>query len=202
MVVFGLLFTSCEDSTDHVSQITHYANIIINGDKLIVLTQGETYTEEGAEAEEIGGKLEVKTDGKVDTSVPNVYKIKYSAINSDGYLSYATRAVIVLSDQPSSIDLSGTFTRIGNKNVVTKLEDRKYKCDNAAGSVDGDDKITLEFYNIDDKQIYAPYQEKTSKSGISAESNKGVIKDQDNWQWSIIASSAFGTANRIFTRSN
>lgn len=204
IVVLGLLFTSCEDSTDHVSRITHYANITINGEKLIVLTQGENYTEEGAEAEELGEKLEVKTDGNVDTSVPNVYKIKYSAVNSDGYLSYATRAVIVLSDHPSSIDLSGTFTRSGNNNVVTKLEDRKYSCDNAVGSPapDGNDKITLEFYNIDDKQIYAPYQEKTSKSGIAAESNNGIITDPNHWQWSIIASSAFGTADRKFTRSN
>lgn len=203
MTVFGLLFTSCEtDSTDHVSQITHYANMSLNGEALIVLTKGEIYTEKGAEAEESGEKLDVAIDGKVDTNLPNVYKIRYAAKNSDGFLSYITRAVIVLSDQPSSIDLSGTFTRSGNNNIVTKLGERKYRCNNAIGSVDGDDKIALEFYNIDDKQIYAPYQEKTSKSGISAESNKGVITDVNNWQWSIIASSAFGTADRKFTRSN
>lgn len=203
MIVFGLLFTSCEtDSTDNVSEITYYANMSMNGDALVVLTQGETYTEKGAEAEASGEKLDVKIDGTVDTSKPSAYKIKYSALNSDGFPAYIMRTVIVLSDKPSTINLSGTFTRSGNKNIVTKLGDRKYICDNATGYVDGDDKITLEFYNIDDKQIYAPYQEKTSKSGISAESNNGIIIDQNNWKWSIIASSAFGTADRIFLRSN
>jgi len=203
MMVSGLLFTSCEtDSTDNVSQITHYSNMSMNGDALVVLTQGGTYTEIGAQAESGGEKLDVKIDGMVNTSKPSVYKIKYSSINRDGFPSYITRTVIVLSEQPSSIDLSGTFTRSGNNNIVTKLGDRIYKCDNATGYVDGDDKITLEFYNIDDKQIYAPYQEKTSKSGISAESNNGIITDPNHWQWSIIASSAFGTADRKFTRSN
>ncbi|WKL45905.1 DUF5011 domain-containing protein [Flavobacterium pectinovorum] len=203
MIVFGLLFTSCEtDSTDHVSQITYYANMSMNGDALVVLTQGETYTEQGAEAESSGEKLDVKIDGTVDTSKPAVYKIKYAAINSDGFPAYITRTVIVLSEQPSSIDLSGTFVRSGNNNIVTKLGDRKYKCDNATGFDVNDNKITLEFYNIDDKQIYAPYQEKTSKSGISAESNNGIITDPNHWQWSIIASSTFGTADRKFTRSN
>lgn len=202
MIVSGLLFTSCEtDSTDNVSKITYYANMSMNGDALVILTQGETYIEEGAEAEASGEKLDVKIDGIVDTSKPSVYKIKYAALNSDGFPAYITRTVIVLSDKPSTIDLSGTFVRSGNNNIITKLGDRKYSCDNATGYVDGDDKITLEFYNIDDKQIYAPHQEKTSKSGISAESNIGTITDQNNWKWSIIASSTFGTADRIFTRN-
>ena len=203
MIVFGLSFISCEtDSTDHISQVTYYANMSLNGDALVVLTQGETYTEQGAEAEASGEKLDVKTDGTVNTNKPSVYKIKYSAINSDGFPAYVTRTVIVLSDKLSAIDLSGTFVRSGNNNIITKLDDRKYSCDNATGYVDGNDKITLEFYNIDDKQIYAPYQENTSKSGISAESNNGVITDQNNWKWSIIASSVFGPADRIFKRSN
>ncbi|MBS7255391.1 immunoglobulin-like domain-containing protein [Flavobacterium branchiicola] len=204
MVVSGLLFTSCEgDSTDGVSAVTAYANLSMNGPELVVLTQGETYTEQGVEAEADGKTLEVKIDGTVDTSKPSMYKIKYSAVNSDGFPAYLTRTVVVLSNKPSTIDLTGTFLRSGNPNVVSKVAgggDRKYICDNATGYSVANDMLTLEFYNIDDKQIYAPYQENASASGISAESNIGTITDKDHWKWVIYASAVFGTADRVFAR--
>ena len=200
ILVSGLLLTSCSESTDNVSTVTVYANMTLNGDELVVLTQGQTYTEQGAEAEAGGQKLEVKIDGKVDTSKPTVYKIKYAATNSDGFPAYLTRTVVVLSDKASTIDLTGTFQRSGNVNNVTRLGDRKYTCDNATGYNVTKDNLTMEFYNIDDKQIYAPYNPSDSPSGISAESNIGTIVDQNNWRWIIYASAVFGTGERVFNR--
>lgn len=201
MVVSGLLLTSCEESTDGVSKVTAYANLTMNGDPLVVLTQGETYTEAGVEAEADGKVLEVKIDGTVDTSKPTVYKLKYSATNSDGYPASLTRTVVVLSNKPSTIDLSGTFFRGSNANNVTKLGDRKYFTDNATGyTVDDPNNLKMEFYNIDDKQIYAPFQADASETGIDAESNIGTITDKNNWKWSITATAFFGTADRIFKR--
>lgn len=202
VIASGLLFTSCaSDSTDGVSAVTYYPNITITGDALVVTTQGLAYTEQGATAEAGGKNLEVKVDGTVDTSKPGVYKIDYQSVNSDGFTAFKTRTVIVLSNQPSTIDLAGTFVRSGNVANVTSLGGRKYHTDNATGyTVGNDNVISLDFYNIDDKQIYAPYQENTSKTGISAESNIGTITDKNNWKWSIIASAFFGTADRIFKR--
>ena len=202
MIVSGLFLTSCDgDSTDNVSKVTAYANLHMNGDAVVVLTQGQTYTEAGVDADADGKTLDVTIDGTVDTSKPSVYKIKYSAVNSDGFPASLTRTIIVLSSQPSTIDLSGTFFRNGNPNNVTKLGDRKYICDNATGyTADDDNNITLTFYNIDDKQVYAPYQENTSKTGISAESKIGTITDKNNWKWAIIASAFFGDSDRIFKR--
>lgn len=201
MVASGLLLTSCEVSTDGVSKVTAYANLTMHGDPLVVITQGQPYTEAGVDAEADGKTLEVKIDGTVDTSKPTVYKLRYSAINSDGFPASVVRTVIVLSNKPSTIDLSGTFFRGANANNVTKLDDRKYTCDNATGyTADDSNNLNLTFYNIDDKQIYAPYQENASKTGISAESNIGTITDKNNWKWSIIATSFFGTADRIFKR--
>lgn len=200
MIVSGLLFTSCEADTDNVSKVTAYANMTMHGDALVVLTQGDTYTEAGVEAEAGGKALPVKIDGTVDTSKPTVYKIKYSATNSDGFPAYLTRTIVVLSNKPSTIDLTGTFFRNGNPNVVTKLGDRKYSCDNATGYNVPADLLKMEFYNIDDKQVYAPYNPSASESGISAESNIGTITDKNNWKWVIYASAVFGTADRIFKR--
>ncbi|MDP5200783.1 DUF5011 domain-containing protein [Flavobacterium sp. DG2-3] len=201
VLVSGLLFTACDgDSTANVSEVTYYANLTMHGDALVVLTQGETYTEEGVDAEANGQPLEVKISGSVDTSKPTVYKLNYSAINSDGFPATVTRTVVVLSNKPSTINLEGSFVRGANVNNVTKLADRKYVCDNATGYNVANDNLTMEFYNIDDKQIYAPYTENASKSGISAESNIGTITDKNNWKWVIYASSVFGTAERIFKR--
>ena len=200
IVASGLLFTSCEADSDNVSKVTKYANMSINGDALVVMTQGETYTELGAKAEAGGQQLEVKTAGTVDTSKPSMYKVNYSAVNSDGFPATVTRTVVVLSNKPSTIDLTGTFLRNGNPNVVKSLGGRKYTCDNATGYNVADDMLTMVFYNIDDKQVYAPYTPNASVSGISAESNIGTITDKDNWRWLIYASAVFGTAERIFKR--
>lgn len=201
VLVSGLLFTSCDaDSSANVSKVTYYANLTMHGDAFVLLTQGQTYTENGVDAEADGQKLEVKIAGTVDTNKPGVYKLTYSALNSDGFPASVVRTVVILSNQPSTINLEGSFVRGANVNNVTKLEDRKYICDNATGYNVANDNITLVFYNIDDKQIYAPYTENASKSGISAESNVGTITDKNNWKWVIYASSVFGTAERIFKR--
>ncbi|WP_166669337.1 MULTISPECIES: DUF5011 domain-containing protein [unclassified Flavobacterium] len=203
MVVSGLLLTSCEESTDGVSKVTAYANLTMNGDALVVLTQGETYTEAGVEAEANGQVLPVTIDGTVDTSKPTVYKLRYSAVNSDGFPASLTRTVIVLSNKPSTIDLTGTFFRSGNANNVTRVGsgDRHYFTDNATGYTVGDPNVLkMEFYNIDDKQVYAPFKADASDTGIDAESNIGTITDKNNWKWSITATAFFGTADRIFKR--
>lgn len=196
-----ILFTSCDsDSTGGVSSVTSYPNMELNGESLIVLTQGQPYTEAGATSEASGSSLSVNIEGTVENNKPGVYKLKYSSVNSDGFPATLTRTVIILSNQPSTIDLSGTFLRSGNPNNVTKLAERKYICDNATGYNVDKDKLKLEFYNIDDKQLYAPFNPNASESGISAESNIGTIVDKNNWKWIIYASGVFGTAERIFKR--
>lgn len=202
IVISCILLTSCEaESTEGVSSVTYYPNITIKGETLVILTQGQTYNELGANAEAGGKQLDVKTDGTVDTSKPSVYKINYSSMNDEGFSAFKTRTVIVLSNTPSTINLEGEFTRNGNVNKVTRISDRKYSCNNATGYTGGaKENLNLTFYNLDDKQIYAPYQENASLTGISAESNIGTIVSKDKWYWVIYASGFFGTATRTFTR--
>ncbi len=201
LIFTGLLFMACStDDTANVSAITNYATITLNGESLEILFLGDPYTEKGAVSIAGSEVLPTTITGTVDTNTIGVYKITYSAKNNDGFSSSKTRTVIVMSAQPSTIDLTGTFFRNGNANNVTKISDRVYVCDNATGYNVDADKITLTFYNLDDKQIYAPYQENTSASGISAESNIGTIISKDEWHWVIYASAVFGTAQRDFAR--
>lgn len=197
----GGLLVSCEnEDTEGVSKVTNYPTITINGESLEVLFLGDTYTEKGAISMAGSEILATTTSGQVNTNAIGVYKITYSAKNSDGFSASKKRTIIVMSKSPSAIDLSGTFFRSGNANNVTRISDRVYKCDNATGYNVDADKITLTFYNLDDTKVYAPYQENTSKSGISAESNVGTIISNDKWNWVIYASAVFGTAQRNFAR--
>jgi hypothetical protein len=203
------IFVSCEDiDTANVSKITNYPIIELNGEKVVVLNQGDTYTELGGTAMAGTEELELTIEGdEVDTSKPDVYVVEYSTVNVDGFKVTDSRDVIVLSTTPTTIDLSGTFFRNGNPNNVTKTSDpsnRVYICDNATGYIttgkEKDDNITLTFYNYDDLHVYAPYQENASVSGISAQSSIGNIISNDKWNWVIYASAVFGTAQRNFSR--
>ncbi|WP_269223832.1 MULTISPECIES: DUF5011 domain-containing protein [Flavobacterium] len=197
----SLLFVSCEsEDSGNVSTVTHYPTITLNGERTEIIFQGDTYTEKGAVSTAGSDVLTTTITGNVDTNTIGVYKISYSAKNTDGYDAIKTRAVVVMSKAPSAIDISGTFFRNGNANNVTRISDRVYKCDNATGYNVAADKITLTFYNLDDKKIYAPFQEKTSASGLDAESNVGNIISKDKWNWVIFASGVFGTSQRNFAR--
>ena len=197
----SILFVGCvKEDTDNVSKTTYYPTITLNGEATEVLKEGESYSEKGAVSLAGTATLETKIEGQVNSAKVGVYKLIYSAKNVDGFSANKTRTIVVLSKATSTIDLSGTFTRNGNQNMVTKISDRVYQCNNATGYNVQDDKITLTFYNLDDKVVYAPFQEHVSNSGLSAESNLGTITSKDKWSWVIYASAVFGQAERVFTR--
>lgn len=193
---------SCSYEPEIGSKVTIYPILTINGDQTIVITKGTAYTDLGAVAIAGTENLPVTESGTVDVNTIGFYKITYKAFNTDGFSVSKTRTVIVLSASPSSIDLSGNWFRNGtNENVITRISDRVYRCDNATGFTTGDDNnLTMIFYNLDDTQIYAPYQENCSTTGLSAESNIGTITESNKFNWIIYASGVFGTAVRNFAR--
>lgn len=196
-----LTISSCSLEPVIDSTITYYPNLEITGDVVTVITKGSAFTDPGATSESNGAQLPVVTTGTVDANTIGVYKLNYSSVNTDGFSATKTRTVIVLSPDPSTINLAGTFRRGANPNVVTRISDRVYKCDNAAGYTAGDsNNLTLTFYNLDDKKVYAPYTTNASATGLSAESSIGTIVNQNSWNWVIYASGFYGTAVRSFTR--
>lgn len=202
IAVFALIMTSCSNEDLVSSRITNYPVLTMAGDRITVLTEGDTFTDPGVVGTIGGEEVEVTTEGTVDTSTPGVYDIYYSSVNSDGFPAEARRIVIVLDSAPSAYDLSGTFYRNGNPNVVTRLSDRVYKASNAGGLALTDPTILLNvtFYNIDDHTLYIPYQENVSPSGIDVESISGEIVNQNNFKWVLSASATYGTAVRNFIR--
>ena len=198
---------SCDDDsapTKNVSRVTNYPTVTINGDARIVLTQGDTYNEEGAIALAGDAELPVVTTGSVNTSTVGVYKVTYSAVNTDGFASSQTRVIIVLSSAPSAFNLEGTFYRSGNENNVVRISDREYTADNAGGIAPADataiaNTLFVTFYNLDDQRLYIPPQI-ASPTGLLVESSDGDIINNNNFTWVLSASGYYGTALRNFTR--
>lgn len=98
------LFVSCEeDTTDGVSKITYYPEITVLGDDIYYIPQGGTFNDPGATATEGGAEIPFVVSAKglyrggttLDTNVGDVYDVKYTATNSDGFSISSTRTVVV-----------------------------------------------------------------------------------------------------------
>jgi len=106
LVVAGVT-SSCigEVTTANVSRQTDFPVITLNGEAQEIILQGEPYVEQGAVATEGGEEIPVETSYSpgqlygspgVDTDVPDVYSVAYSATNTDGFSGAGLRTVIVV----------------------------------------------------------------------------------------------------------
>jgi len=113
LVLVAGVTSSCinEITTADVSRQTDFPVITLNGEAFQVVLQGEPYVEQGAVATEGGEEIPNETnysDGLyfgspgVDTDVPDLYSVAYSAVNADGFSGSALRSVMVV---PPSGDL-------------------------------------------------------------------------------------------------
>ncbi|BCE00047.1 BspA family leucine-rich repeat surface protein [Marinicellulosiphila megalodicopiae] len=72
--------------------------IVLNGDPIIYLYQGDTYEEQSANAMDArDGIVEITTTGEVDTQTIGKYSITYSATDSINQQSEITRTIFVLN---------------------------------------------------------------------------------------------------------
>src|SRR5687768_5592812 len=67
------------------SRITSFPVFEFSGPEALAVLKGGTYTEPGVTAKEGESDLTVAVTGSVNTAVPGVYKIQYSAVNKDGF---------------------------------------------------------------------------------------------------------------------
>lgn len=202
LLISGLFFSACVDDTSgDVSDVTYYAVMDIIGDKEIIINQGDSWTDPGADVTLEGEPYPYDTSLTVNTSTPGVYYIEYSAVNAEGFTATATRTVVVVATAPSIYDLSGNWARSnGSPGVCVKLSDREYTYDNAGGVL-GANQVTVRFINVNDVQLYIPFQENVSPSGLSVGSfAPGTITDANHFSWSLSASGFYGSFERTFSR--
>jgi hypothetical protein len=124
LIIASVFFLfSCEKETEDISRITAYATFEMQGNNFMFVLNNSTFTDPGVTAYEGERELPIEKTGTVNTSVPGVYVIQYSAKNSDGFPASVKRTVAVVSSMPS-VDLSGAYqlvhaTRTG-KSTITK----------------------------------------------------------------------------------
>jgi len=203
VVCIAVLFLgSCDDeSTGGVSDTTDFAVLNIIDGSEIIIPQDDPWTDPGADVTLAGEPFPFTTSTVVDTSVPGVYYITYEAVNDLGFTASATRTVVVVSTAPSIYNLAGNWARTnGSPGTCVQVSDREYTYDNAGG-VTGANQLTIRFINVNDDEIYIPFQENASPSGLSVRSfTPGSITDNDHWSWSLAASGFYGTFTRNFVR--
>ncbi|MBO7454901.1 MAG: DUF5012 domain-containing protein [Paludibacteraceae bacterium] len=105
LALLTLGFSSCEKQSAGLTQITYYAEIILEGESTMIVAKGSEFVDPGFTAtmkgEDVTDKVEINSN--VDTSTSGVYSVVYSIVNADGFPASATRTVIVL-DLSSAIE--------------------------------------------------------------------------------------------------
>lgn len=88
-------------STFAVSMVDTTAPVLtLNGAATINLTVGDTFTDPGASATDLGTAISVLTSGSVDTSTAGSYTLTYSATDASGNSASTTRTITVAAPPP------------------------------------------------------------------------------------------------------
>lgn len=192
------------------SVITNYAVFNLkdvadaNGNLYTLIKKGEAYVEPGATATEKGQPVELTTSGTVNTNVPGVYPISYSAINSDGFPASAIRNVIVYSTDASAEnnDFSGKYFRAATKQNATwtKIAPGVYYVDNPGGAANV--TLTVFVFNPTGYNIHIPDQ--TTGGSETSSSTESTIPGStpgtlDGFTWKIL-NPGYGTGLRTFVK--
>ena len=74
--------------------------VTLNGDATVSLTVGDTFTDPGATATDLGTSTAITTAGSVDTATAGAYTLTYSAADVSGNTASTTRTVTVVEPAP------------------------------------------------------------------------------------------------------
>ena len=210
IVLAALLMTvaiSCKKKTPElVSRIVtaSYPVITINGDQFVSIPVGGAFTDLGSTAtdtvlNETPELIEVTND--IDNNTPGFYTVQYTYKNSNGYVSTATRFVLV-TDIAAGLDYSGVYRRNTNNSPmnVEKVATGLYKTDNVGGvPLPSDFAITVYFGQIDDTTLVVPNQPTTVGDMFCVNSKIFPSATDTTITWAV-RNAFFGTAQRTFVK--
>ncbi|MDQ3142308.1 MAG: DUF5011 domain-containing protein [Bacteroidota bacterium] len=205
-ILIGFLFTSlflvssCEEETVNVSRITYYPEITLAGEQWNTVKQGGSFTDLGVKAFEGDTEIIPVVGGDVvNTNVPGVYTITYTALNKDGYSATEYRYVGVIAPDVEGIDLSGQYKRTaGAKGVstVTKISDNFYTSDNVGGVASPGLATTVRFYHYQGNKLGVPPQ---IVAGSLFSCDMSTVEVGVKYSWRVL-NSGYGTALRTFIK--
>lgn len=141
LVLMSLLtFSSCGETSDDLSVVTYFATLQLEGETLLTIPVGESYTEPGYVATEGDADItdRVVVSGTVDTDVPGYYVLTYSVANMDGFSVSQTRRVLVV-DSNNFASAYLAESQFGSRHytdapvVITQNADGTYTIDDILG---------------------------------------------------------------------
>lgn len=104
-------FIGCEEiTTEDTSRLTYYVAFELKGDAIQLVTVNTPFVDPGVNAtlKGVDALDRVEVSGSVDANTIGLYKVKYSAVNEDGYSTSISRTVIVCNPAITA-DMSGTY---------------------------------------------------------------------------------------------
>jgi hypothetical protein len=208
------LFAGCakeEEINNSETQVGHskvifFPSIEIKGDHVIILQQGETFTDPGATAILNGQPVQYATAGTVNTSTPGIYYLTYEAKNAEGYSASDYRSVAVIGNDVSDArDLSGTYARYvggsanGQTSTWTKTAKGVYTVVNPGGATG----VTAIAVNYTGNRIAIPPQPTSAGQFSTAITSESGIYYPDAlppyYEWAIV-NGGYGPALRTFKK--
>lgn len=196
-----LIFGSCKkDTTDNVSKIVKvsYPEITLNGNELAVVAVGENYTDAGAKLKDdiTGAITDIQpTSSNVNTEQPGLYIVRYSASNSNGFETTATRLVAVTSVN-NAVDRTGTYLRTatGINCYITKIANGVYTLQNPGGAGIGTNTIV---YMVETGlNVYVAPPQPTDAGEMSV-ININFTATGATWN---VVNPSYGTGTRTFVK--
>ncbi|MEO6729949.1 MAG: immunoglobulin-like domain-containing protein [Ferruginibacter sp.] len=190
------------DTTVGESKIIFFPTIVTKGSKLVIIDQGTTYTDLGAEAI-LGGATTTYTTsgGPINTAAPGVYNLKYLAANPEGYTAEDFRTVVVIGNDVAANNFSGTYRRAatGVNSTWTKTAKGVYTVENPGGAGAGTG-LTVIAVNYTGNKIAIPKHVSPDFGVVSSGTetyNAGASPITYSW---IFFAGGYGTGLRTFTK--
>jgi Domain of unknown function (DUF5011) len=189
-----------KDTTADVSKAVKvsYPAIALNGNALVTLAVGATYTDAGAKlTDDITGAVSdiQPTSSNVNTATPGLYVVTFSASNSNGFETSASRLVAV-SSVNNPIDRSGTYLRTatGVNCYITKIAPGVYKVTNPGGAGVGANTIV---YMVETAlNVYTAPPQPTD-AGTFSVININFTATGATWN---VVNAGYGTGQRVFVK--
>jgi hypothetical protein len=183
------------------SKIVSFPLIETKGDKLIILTQGATYTEAGAAATLGGATATYTTSGTVNTAQGGVYNLTYTASNPEGYTASDWRTVVVIGNDVSANNFSGTYLRSVTSvtSTWTKTASGIYTVENPGGAGAGVG-LTVIAVNYTGNKIAIPHQISPDFGEVSSGSESYTLTPAPPQYTWVFFAGGYGTGTRTFVK--
>jgi Domain of unknown function (DUF5011) len=204
-----LIAFSCKKDPETVSEVfpAIFPIVVLKGIAIIALPLGSgEYTDAGAYSidptttDSLVTELTAESNN-VDASKPGFYSVKYTGKTIRGFLTSATRFVLV-SEVDGDIDYSGVYARSSNGQTVnvTKRGPGLYTTDNVGG-VPGNASYIFDVYfgQVNDTTLEVPLQNNPIGGDIYCDVKSFIVSaDDTSFTWSVLGS-GFGTQERTFS---